>query len=251
MHSLSAIGEWGGANFQTLQPFEIAILAGLYVFLSRGVKLPLIRLLILLGLLHLSLQHARYQFLFGVVAPLVVAAPLAQALQLLRGSSDVAATSPRRPTPRWALVLIVVAIAVAAVWRLRLPLAPNDEPDSAVAHVPAALLREPVFNDYGFGGYLIFKGVKPFVDSRVELYGDRFLGVYNAMAHAQLCALRINFDRYRIDWTLLSPQSPVVSVLDIAPGWRRLYADRVAVVQVYDQSTNPNASRIPGPACPR
>ena len=33
----------------------------------------------------------------------------------------------------------------------------------------------PVLNNYDFGGYLIFFGVKVFVDGRTDMYGDAFL----------------------------------------------------------------------------
>ena len=36
----------------------------------------------------------------------------------------------------------------------------------------------PVLNDYGFGGYLIFEGIPPFIDGRAELYGDEFIKRY-------------------------------------------------------------------------
>ena len=79
---LANIGEWQPANFATLQPFELVLLAAIYVFLSRGVKLPPVRLLILLLLLHLSLQHVRHQILFAMAVPLLLAEPLANALKV-------------------------------------------------------------------------------------------------------------------------------------------------------------------------
>jgi hypothetical protein len=39
---------------------------------------------------------------------------------------------------------------------------------------------------------------------------------------------------YGITWTLLEPNSSAVRQLDYLPGWRRLYADDVAVVHVHD-----------------
>ena len=45
--------------------------------------------------------------------------------------------------------------------------------------MPAALRAQPVLNQYDFGGYLIFKGVKVFVDGRTDLYGDAFLANYD------------------------------------------------------------------------
>ena len=55
-------------------------------------------------------------------------------------------------------------------------------PVTAVAHVPPQLMSQPVFNEYAFGGYLIFKGVKPYVDGRADMYGDAFVQEYLAIA---------------------------------------------------------------------
>ena len=45
-------------------------------------------------------------------------------------------------------------------------------PTAALAAVEAAHVTGPILNDYGFGGYLAFAGVPPFIDGRAELYGD-------------------------------------------------------------------------------
>jgi hypothetical protein len=39
-------------------------------------------------------------------------------------------------------------------------------------------------------------------------------------------------DQNRIAWTLISPERPAVLLLDHLSGWRRLYANDVAVVHV-------------------
>jgi uroporphyrinogen-III synthase len=37
-------------------------------------------------------------------------------------------------------------------------------------------------------------------------------------------------DQYKITWTLLPPDSSAVALLDHLPQWRRVYADKAAVV---------------------
>jgi hypothetical protein len=103
-------------------------------------------------------------------------------------------------------------------------------PLSALAQVRPALAGRPMLNSYDFGGYLIFKGVKPFIDGRSDMYGDaqfqRFLRIRGGDRPSLDAAVR----RYGVAWTLLQPGEPLVAVLDATPGWRRLYADRYAVV---------------------
>jgi hypothetical protein len=40
--------------------------------------------------------------------------------------------------------------------------------------------------------------------------------------------------RWNVAWTLLAAGDPLVGVMDAKPGWRRLYADRYAVVHMRD-----------------
>jgi hypothetical protein len=90
----------------------------------------------------------------------------------------------------------------------------------------------PVLNDYAFGGYLIWIGVKPFIDSRADLYGSEFLSNYAALATPDKNALASTLAHYHVRWTIFAAGAPVVKLLDAMPGWHRLYADRIAVVHV-------------------
>ena len=235
MEQLSHVNEWQATDFHTVQPIELALMALLWATLSRGVRLPLPRILVLLGLLHLALAHTRHQMLAGLVGALVLAEPLGRAFA---GSGGPAAAAPRRDRPRagpWALAGLTAMLALTAA-RGAVPLARTDDatsPVSALAQVPAGLAGTPVFNDYRFGGYLIFMGVRPFIDARADMYGDAFLAAYAGTALRPTPAgFAATADRYGVRWTIMAADSPLVGVLDSMPGWRRLYADRVAVVHV-------------------
>ena len=96
--------------------------------------------------------------------------------------------------------------------------------------MPPALAAQPVFNEYGFGGYLIFAHVRPFIDGRADMYGGPFLRQYAAITRPGKAAMETTFQSFGISWTLLSPTNPAVVVLDLLPEWCRVYADNVAVV---------------------
>ncbi len=233
MRQLSHVGEWQAPDFQHLQPIELALVALLYVTLSRGIRLPVPRILILIGLLHLALQHLRHQSLAGLVGALVLAEPLGRAFAQ---APEAFAAAPRRNPPlAWPGAGLAVLLAVT-VLRAANPALRSDDavsPVSALAHVPAEIARTPVFNDYSFAGYLIFNGVHPLIDPRADMYGDAFLAAYGAVTSQPT---REGFaamaQKYGVRWTILSAGSPLVSVLDAMPGWRRFYADKIAVVHV-------------------
>lgn len=223
MRTLSGIGEWAAMNVAADPAFEIALLAGICVLLWQRVRLPLLSLLLLLLLVDLSLHHVRHVLLFGVVAPLLIAQPLAEAL------GEAKAEPSHSP---WIAAAggLLAALLVAA--RLAIPLAPADSaaaPGAALAHVPASLRGQPVFNAYPFGGYLIFNGVRPYIDSRAELYGDAFLANYLKLQDDP-AALSRELAARHVAWAMLEPGSSPAILLDESPDWRRLYADRYAVV---------------------
>ncbi len=254
MKVLPNILEWRGANFQDLSLFEAALLTTLFLGLWRGVRVPPLRLLLLVALIHMALQHVRQEAVLGALAPLLLAEPFGRALQ--PGLTDTRIALPtgwkppwRIPSPALAAGLAAALAGVAAV-RLAIPLERVDNanvPVSAMAHVPAALLTQPVFNEYAFGGYLIFKGVKPYIDGRADMYGDAFVNEYLAVAGGAEPDLDNTFKRWNIRWTILGAHEPLVAVLDRRPGWRRIYADAYAVVQARDDALPPPPAQ-PRPA---
>jgi hypothetical protein len=69
------------------------------------------------------------------------------------------------------------------------------------------------------------------VETTGDSIGDRFL--YSYVTSLNLTApggLERLLDQHSIRWTLLSPGTPALEVLDRLPGWQRLYSDSVAVV---------------------
>jgi hypothetical protein len=226
MHTIGNIGEWQPMDAKTLAPFAAIVAAGLYFVISRRVKIPLMRTLMVLMLLYLALSHQRHEIVFAVAVPLILAEPVARSIG--------AQAQMWRPRALPAAITLLLAVAVAAA-RLGANVPHGGAlvtPQAALAHVPENIRIRPVLNDYGFGGYLIFEGVHPFIDSRAELYGDAFLANYAKIISADPKALAATLARYHVDWSIFPPSSPAVAMLDRTQGWRRVYADDVAVVQM-------------------
>ena len=233
MKSLAWIGEWQPTDFGQLQPLELLILGGLALGLSGTLKLPPIRLLLLLGLVHGALRHARNEQLIGIVGVLILAEPVGR--QLARPVAEALGVAWRR------LAVGGVVLALAALTaRLTLPLDRERTGDSFAAvldRVPTALRARPVLNDYGHGGHLIFHGVRPFIDSRADLYGDAFLTRYRAIDAAEPDALARVLSEYAIAWTIFPEAHKVPAALDRMPGWRRIAVTGGMVVQAREEGT--------------
>ncbi len=232
MTSASGIDEWKPADFSTPGPLELSLIAVLFLALSRGLRLRPLRLVLLLGLLHMALQHSRHVVIAAPLAALLLAEPFARTLEPAPASARAAPWAPRWA---WAVAGLVALALLGA--RLALPVSRGDgvtTPKSAIDHLPPRLLGQPVLNDYGFGGYLIFRGVRPFIDGRADLYGDAFMYRYYAIANGDRAALEATLRRYGVTWTVFVPNSAQAKLMDREPGWTRLYADPTAVVHMRD-----------------
>ncbi len=226
MQGIGHIGEWQASDFSHVSPFAIALLTTLSVLGSGKLKVPAIRLAVLLGLVWLALSHGRHQMLLGVVAPILLAPSLGKAWPPKNESGK----------PAWA-ALAAAGFAALVLIRVALPVVRSDDPVSpvtALAHVPRFVRETPVLNDYSFGGYLIWNGVKPFIDSRADLYGDIYLQNYAAITAPDKDALAATLVFYHVRWTIFAADAPVVKLLDATPGWHRFYTDKLAVVHVHD-----------------
>jgi hypothetical protein len=226
MQSMAHIGEWAPTSFAAPSPFAVALLFSLFLFARGKVRVPPLRLFLLLGLTWMALSHSRHQMLLGITAPLLLAPSLAQSWPVR--------SLPAKPA---VTLLAVLLFCLAAGARLILPAARGDDavtPAAALAQVPKSVRVLPVLNDYAFGGYLIWRGVRPFIDSRADLYGDAFVARYAALTAPDAGALASALAAHNIRWTIFSPRAPLVQLLDGLPGWRRLHADSLAVVHVRD-----------------
>jgi len=237
--AMGQLVEWRSPDFQSFEPLELWLAVVLFAGFALGWRLPPTRLLMLLLLMHMALQHRRHGELVGLVAPLLLAPALAPQLRALsaartagpvdRSLAELAKLASLRGV---ALAGAVLAAFSAAVLHGAAARPDVGLPTAALATVEAAHVTGPVLNDYGFGGYLIFAGIPPFIDGRAELYGDEFIKRYVQAMLLESDELPKLLDQYGVAWTLIAPERPAALLLDHLPGWRRLYADDVAVVHV-------------------
>jgi hypothetical protein len=250
MPALQKIVEWQSPNFQHCLILEIWLLGFAGLGFVTGSRLPPTRLILVLGLCHMTLQHVRFIEILGFVAPLAIAASLGAEIAARLRAVPFSAVGRGirqlgRPAPMPAIAL---SLGLAILFSLPLLLSPVRRANGPVTPAKAfaaaermGLLKKPVFNSYGFGGYLIFRGVPTFIDGRAELYGNASIMRY-LKAQRDRRTLSGVLDRFHVAWALLSPQDGAALLLDGMPGWRRVYSDRYAVVDVRVQTSRPKAS---------
>lgn len=247
---LSLIWEWRPADFSTFSFFEAALLGLIGVTFYRGLTLSVPRILLLLGLIWMALTHVRNIEVFAFVAPLVLAKPIAEQWGGGKQARETEAKS-------WSFVTVVAALTVsAAAWATTVSFTAHHPFEFLPQQTPVAavdLLRERgakrIFSTAPFGGYLISRDMKAFIDGRAELYGEKFvLDYFDAVEASKVGTLLHLLEEYRIDATLLNATSPAAQVLDHTEGWKRLYKDDIAVIHVRDDGPRADSS---APAAPR
>jgi hypothetical protein len=128
------------------------------------------------------------------------------------------------------VILLALASSVA-VYSNRLHPPEKFTPQAALHALQTNGIDGNGLNSYEFGGFLIFSGVPTFIDGRADVFGDRFL--YSYVTSLNLTApggLERLLEQHSIRWTLLSPGTPALEILDRLPGWQRVHSDSVAVV---------------------
>ena len=234
--ALKYIIEWQPLNFSTDWLAGALIVLALLASLLSGVSLPFIRCVLVIGMTYQAFVHVRFVALAAIVIPVLVAGPLARQFDYISNAKPdpvlaSVLTVAAKPLLRLiAIVAAIVGVAASALLPTRdLPSA--MVPIAAVDHLGTRAKEGKVYNDYGFGGYLIFRGIPTFVDGRSDqLFGGGFLGELNRTLDGPARDFRALLDRYEIRFALVRPKTRDAYALDEGEGWRRLYADDAAIL---------------------
>lgn len=239
--ALALIGEWRAADFSHAGPLELTVLVAFALVLWRGITLPPLRIVLVLGFVFMALSHIRNAEVLALLAPLVLAKPLAAQIGGNEQARD--ASAPR------GLLFAGIAMCLMAGTCVIAPSQHYAPPDNAAPAAAVTALKKlhvsRVFNDYDFGGYLIARGVPTFIDGRTELFGEKMMVDHNnASGLAEPDNLFRLLKDYDIDATLMRTQSAATKLLDRVDGWEKVYSDDIATIHI----RRPNALHSVSPA---
>jgi hypothetical protein len=238
--TITLIAEFRPTDFSKAPNFEIAVMLLIGAAWWRGVRLAPVRLLLVLGMMHLALTHIRHQALFIIVTALVAAPAMTAAwLRDERPGAPLMQVIPGAGARRWfGASVIAGSLSVLSILRLAVPVTPPESdvnPIHAFAALPPELAHQPVLNEYSLGGPLILRGVKVFMDGRTDAYGDDHFRTYRRIAGGDEKSFDEAWQRWHFCWSIFPPENrPILALLDKKPAWHRIYADRFAVVHVRD-----------------
>jgi hypothetical protein len=241
------IEETSSPDFQTYTFHLVFLVALLLAITGLGVKLRGVRL-ILFGIITLmGLSYTRGLAMFFFLAPIILARPasisvwwLAPQLSETRTSDSDKVSDPalRFLEKRSTLIVagsmaVAVLITVSTWWRGDVSPPEAIAPKGAIDFVQRANMTGNVFNDYDFGGYLIFRGIPTFVDGRALLFGDAFLRRYfDAVSLTDINDAFKLLDEYKVTWVILRPKAPLALALARSALWDEAYSDEFSAVLV-------------------
>jgi hypothetical protein len=247
------IYEWFPPNFQKEPLIE------LFLFLSIGTLILLPRQLLLKALIlvtpfaHLGLTSARNIPLWAfIMVPFIVEASRAR---LRSKHPEIEQMNPEevsflnrlnqnftRQNSRASLFLPLILTIAASAFLLTIPPSadyPGEDrwlkqdvfPVEAVHFLMTQPRIQPLFNDYDWGGYLMWRtGWPVFIDGRADLYIPEHFLDYFAAARPGDSRWRQVLDRWQIRTVLIKAQSPLGEVLKATGQWKIVYSDKVAQV---------------------
>jgi hypothetical protein len=139
---------------------------------------------------------------------------------------------------KYVLNAVLMAGVIAGMWHYFPSQAFLDKkvadnfPVKAVEYLKQHTVPGPMFDDYGFGGYLVWSGQKVFIDGRSELYEQGgVLSDYVYIAALKPGTLTI-LRNYGIKSCLLDRNAPLTTVLSALPDWQKVYSDGTSAVFV-------------------
>lgn len=236
------IVEWFSPDFHNPYnwPFALMLALGVFGFAWSRPRPTWTDMLLFLGTGFAGLVSVRHIPLFALVAAPILCRSLlgiaeGTSLHPLLSGTEASAPPPRRLALLNALVAALVILFPLV--RIAGKVAENPDiitkryPVAAVDFLEEAGLKEARgFNSYGWGGYLIWRGLPVFVDGRADVYGD-FLTTYFQVADLRE-TWREPLETFEIDYVLMEPSARLSTMLLSSPQWREVYRDKIAIIFV-------------------
>jgi hypothetical protein len=228
------------ANIMEWQPLSFGLALGKYllaflllIFLAHvffPLKHRLQEMVLLLFGVYAACVHVRFVLIF-----VILLAPIAASI-VTRWMSSYDPTDDR-----YILNMVLIALAVVMLVKF-LPgknelgkIVSKEYPVGAVEYLRLHPQPKGMFNEYGYGGYLIWQlgpQHKVFIDGRADMY--EYSGVFQDYMHiANLDRDALSLLRkYAIQSCLVQRKGALATLLTASPDWSQVYADDLTAIFV-------------------
>ena len=240
--NVNNISEWLPMPFNLVggKLFLAVVLAFFLAQLLSPVRLLLSDVILLFGGIVMACLHVRFLMLFVPFSAPLLAIVLARWMPPYDRQKD--------------LILLNAALMIASILAMIHYFPTSDAlekitaksfPVGAVEYLREHPAPQPMYNTYGYGGYLIGKlpEQKVFIDGRGDLYEHAgIFGEYLEVSGLKPAAFSI-LRWHDIRSCLVDRKEPLATALSANPAWEMRYSDGVSALFVLRRATNPEGSK--------
>jgi len=235
---LTIIYEWH--PFELTNPYFLLFLGFLLItiilILKQKQHIRIADILILITFIYLGFKSRR-----NVAVSAIIIAPILSyyATLLIRKSHKAKAIIKRTNTKDIALILIIIIASIFCIAQLNsLKLGINKDfyPITATYFIKNNDLKGNIFNDYNFGGYLIYNLYpenKIFIDGRIVMYGQRIFDEYYSIKWQENNYEEL-IEKYNIKIFIIKYESKILNYLAGSEQYKLVYFDEKALIYVRD-----------------
>ena len=240
------IDEWHSPDFHELmfQPLALLILAVFAVLALSRKRIGLAPLLLLVATAWGALRSGRNVPFFVLIAMPLLAVHAWDWLTAQRWGQWLTAPEKREvganATLKIALNVLLLIAAPLGLAGLRVHRNVANQATAEAQEFPAAAVDfirahnspQPIYNEYGWGGYLIWKlypDYRVYIDGRADVYGDAFIEEFLA-TNAGETNWQESLNKHSVRTVLIKPDAALASLLRQERGWQKVFEDSQAVI---------------------
>lgn len=230
--NMAHIQEWQPADFSQWQMklFLVLVLVFLIANLTVKLRCSLVEASFFIFATFETCVHVRFAIVFAIVFAPVLAAILTRWVDTYNPAIDKHGLN--------AMLVLTMAFTWVRYFPSRAALERKitaDFPVQAVRYLRQHPVSGPMFNNYGFGGYLIWAGEPAygvFIDGRGDLYENA--GVFADYRRIVTLAPDIQqlLEKYDIQSCLIQRGTPLATFIAGNPRWTRVYQDKLSDLYV-------------------
>jgi len=241
--------EFLSPNFHELRSFGYLLLLMIAIFAASKASLNIIEIILVILSTGMALYSVRHITIFAaVIAPVLVrqADIIINRLEgrgiglLKKKSEGIASIDASSRGYLWPFAAVMAVVIFFAAGRIEYRFDEKRMPVDAVEFLKKETLPGNMFNEDGFGDYIIYAAwpqYKVFFDGRIDTYGEDRLREYLKVTGLEQGWEEV-LKKYGINWIIYNADSALSLFLIQRHDWKLIYADGVADIFVRNTEEN-------------
>lgn len=221
---LSTISEWRCPDIKTATGLFIFVILGIVILTLFIIKteIEFYDFILILAFTYLTLKSVRFTALFVIIATPIF-------LKYI----------PEIKLKQFKHLLVFPLTSITVITSLILPIFiyeniknPIDTltvPSNKAVQVIKNEKPQRLFNLYGWGGYLIYKGIPVFIDGRADMYSGNIYSDYIDISNVKSKAKEY-INKYNFDMMVCQTESSLKTYLDEWTDFKVIYSDKSTTI---------------------